>query len=166
MSAPPKNVKTFTFMREYVNCGKASCGTCGGREFKHGPYWYAYSIAPKTGKTRKTYVGADLAGWKARWNVTSKAATPKTPTAETLKAKAPKTSKATPKNLAEWNRMLKHPTPMLAGKLLGVKPGITKGILTCAYKEAIRVAHPDKGGNTTHAAAINAAFALLKKVVK
>ena len=45
--------------------------------------------------------------------------------------------------------------------LLGLRPGFTRDELNKAYKNAIRRAHPDAGGTTAMAAAINAARDLI-----
>jgi hypothetical protein len=49
-----------TFIRQHINCGKRRCGTCGGRRYEHGPYWYAYWW--EDGRTRSAYVGKSLPG--------------------------------------------------------------------------------------------------------
>jgi hypothetical protein len=117
------------------------------------------------------YVGKQLSQWCSTYGVTSHKQAAKTPkTAVAQKAPAAPKAKATPtpkKENPDHARMLSGAaTPLLAAKLLGVKPGISRGILTCAFRDKMKSAHPDKGGNNTHAAALNAAFAMLKKLVK
>lgn len=41
---------TVRLRRQWVRCGKATCGTC-----PHGPYWYAYWR--EDGRRRSRYVG-------------------------------------------------------------------------------------------------------------
>lgn len=49
-----------------------------------------------------------------------------------------------------------------AVRLLGLRPGFTKEELTKAYRRAIRAVHPDKGGSTEDAQAVNAARKLIE----
>lgn len=46
--------------------------------------------------------------------------------------------------------------------LLGLEPGFTRAALHSAYKQAMKHAHPDAGGNTQDAQAVNAARDLLR----
>lgn len=173
MARPPKNVKTASFVREKIACGKGSCGTCKGTKLAHGPYWYAYWTR-KDGSTGKTYVGRDLAGWQQQYGVSAhlkkqpRKPAPKTakpPTAPKAKTKAKKP--APPKINPDWLKMTSRAaTPLLAARILGVKPGITRNILTLAFKDRIKTAHPDRGGNTIEAAAVNAAYAMLKPLCR
>lgn len=172
----PKTVKHVSFVPEKTNCGKGSCGTCGGTRFAHGPYWYAYFHRP-TGKMAKMYVGKDKDGWAlahgidpATGNVLS--ATPKTSPAK-AKAKVaptrtPKTTTpatAAPKKSripAAWAKIFTRGgcNPKLACAILGVspKPPLSKALVKTTYKAAIFNAHPDRGGDPDRAKAIIAAF--------
>lgn len=49
----------------------------------------------------------------------------------------------------------------LAIRLLGLAPGFTQASLRQAYKRAIRTAHPDSGGSSQAAQAVNGAYALI-----
>jgi len=158
MANPPNGVTEFSFCLEAIACGKPTCRTCEGTRFTHGPYWYAYFTKPD-GRTGKVYVGKDRDGWCRTHGVGSRGSTAPLP------APAPKTAKATGADV-DCERMLKLPTPLLAAKLLGVKPGISRAALTASFRDAIRKAHPDKGGSHLRAAALNAAFAMLRPLTK
>jgi hypothetical protein len=169
MATPPKSARHFSYAEELVNCGNRYCRSCGGKRggrFIHGPYWYAY-YTKTNGDTGKVYIGRDLAAWKAKHEPkTQKQKPPKTAPATKVKPKPKPKTTPPPKTRPEWERMLKDGTPVLAAKLLGVRPGITRGALTTSYRTAIKAAHPDKGGNAIHAAALNAAYAMLKPLTR
>jgi curved DNA-binding protein CbpA len=170
MARPPKTAKHFTYAEELVNCGNNYCRSCGGKrggKFIHGPYWYAY-YTKKNGETGKVYIGRDLKGWKAQHEPDTQKPPKTHPAARTTTTNRTKPkAKRPPKTQPEWERMLKpEATPMLAAKLLGVKHGVTRAALTTTYRSAIKAAHPDKGGHPIHAAALNAAYAILKPLTK
>lgn len=130
-----------TFRRELVNCGKPKCRRCAAHPAGvHGPYWYAYATVK--GRFGKEYVGKNRAAWE--------------------RARQP----ATATGAGDFAAMLRPTaTPKLAARLLGVAPGVSRDRLGRAFRERIRCGHPDKGGTHEHAAALNAAFSMLRKLV-
>lgn len=48
-------VREWTYILQRVCCGKGNCRRCGGRNYTHGPYWYAYRRMD--GKLMSHYVG-------------------------------------------------------------------------------------------------------------
>lgn len=48
-------------------------------------------------------------------------------------------------------------------EVLGVTRGFTREALKCAYRTAIRNAHPDAGGSAQAAQAVNAAYELIRR---
>lgn len=130
-----------TFRRELVNCGKPKCSACAAKAGgSHGPYWYAYATV--NGRFGKAYVGKNRAAWERARGIA--VVVPGGDCAAMLRPTA---------------------TPKLAVRLLGVGPGCGRAALTRAFRERIREAHPDRGGTHEAAAAINAAFAMLRKLV-
>jgi hypothetical protein len=65
--APPSSavvatthIEGVTYQRKFVSCGKERCRKgCASNPPRpsHGPYWYAVSWNPKTGKTAQHYIG-------------------------------------------------------------------------------------------------------------
>lgn len=138
-----------TFRLEHIRCGRKKCKVCRGRKaVGHGPYWYAYATVK--GKFGKAYVGKDRAAWELA-----------------RAASAPAVKAAEPKATDDQRAMLlRGATPKLAARVLGVKAGAPFAAVRAAFKEAIKKAHPDVGGSTAAAAAVNAAFALLRKIIQ
>lgn len=65
---------------------------------------------------------------------------------------------------AEDEQPAPRPAPdpyQVALGLLGLEPGFSRAALTRAYKQAMKHAHPDAGGSTRRAQAVNAARELL-----
>lgn len=142
------NGARITFRREFVRCGRKGCKVCGQKNSKgHGPYWYAYATVK--GKFGKCYVGKSRAAWeRAREGA---------PFVGNLAIQA---------GTADQRAMLaRGATPKLAARILGVTPGANGTEVKAAFRRAIAVAHPDKGGNNTAAAAVLAAYNLIKRVV-
>lgn len=174
MSAPPKNVQRFSFVLEKIACGKGTCGTCGGTKLAHGPYWYGYFTRPN-GRAGKVYVGKDLDDWKAQHlSAQPQPAAPKTaaPKAKAKAKPAPAPAPKAPKKEEHpekpvWEKMIsKAASPAIAARILGVQRGVTQKELTKTFRALILKHHPDKGGDSLHAMAINAAFAMLKPLTK
>jgi copper oxidase (laccase) domain-containing protein len=51
-------IGNWTFVSQLINCGKHSCKTCGGKTYRHGPYWYAYRR--EAGRLKSHYIGREL----------------------------------------------------------------------------------------------------------
>jgi len=67
---------------------------------------------------------------------------------------------------AEEPQPAPRPAPdpyQVAIRLLGLEPGFSRTALSRAYKQAMKHAHPDAGGSTRKAQAVNAARDLLKR---
>lgn len=159
----------ITWRREFVKCGRTTCRVCaasfaGG----HGPYWYAYATVK--GRFGKCYVGKDRAAWEAARAAGAQAPKPKpspsnTQAAAAKGARSPSNTQA-PEGTADQRAMLlRGATPKLAARVLGVAPGASPARIKSAFRGAMQVAHPDKGGNNTAAAAVSAAYALLRKML-
>lgn len=173
----------ITWRQEFVKCGRKTCRVCaasfaGG----HGPYWYAYATVK--GRFGKCYVGKDRAAWESaraagaqapqrkRSKSNTQAAAAKgapspsnTQAAAKRGARSPSNTQA-PEGTADQRAMLlRGVTPKLAARVLGVAPGASPAQIKSAFRGAMQVAHPDKGGNNTAAAAVSAAYALLRKML-
>lgn len=138
----------ITFRREWVRCGRKSCKVCAGVKAQgHGPYWYAYATV--RGKFGKCYVGKNRAAWeRAREG-----------------ARSPSNTQAQEGTPDQRAMLEKGATPKLAGRILGVTPGATLAEVKAAFRKAISVAHPDKGGSNIAASAVVAAHAMLRKLL-
>jgi len=190
MSTPPKHATTGTLELEFTACGKGSCSRCGGTRYKHGPYWYFYFQKPN-GKTGKSYVGRDPLTWLTMHGATATntknpdviaalaghqqptpaKAAPKTPKPAKAAPKTPKPARAAPKKqpplAKDHAEILKgSATPKCAARILGLQPGATARDLSKAYRAAMLIHHPDKGGTAGAAAAVNRAHEILKPLCR
>jgi hypothetical protein len=140
-----------TYRREYVNCGKPGCTTCGGSAYAHGPYWYAYwreKVRGQRSRTRKVYVG------KHWWpgcgtEAPGQPPPPKPPPEERDRARERARGRRQPPP---------PPPPSQWWTVLGVDRGADWNTIRRVYRRMAYAAHPDRGGSHLEAVRINVAF--------
>ena len=140
-----------TLEHEFTNCGKPSCGTCGGAGEGHGPYWYGY--ASINGRTKKIYFGVKKPSQgAAQEKFNAKFAKGAKPGA---KPGAKSGAKPGPKDPPQAERSSHRPqeprfqwaqkmSMTSALRIMGLETGYTKTALKAAYRELVQKYHPDK----------------------
>lgn len=125
----------WTYKLRYVRCGKASCKTCGGGSYGHGPYWYAYEHRGDRVYTR--YIG------KRPEESFEKRTTPEVKLDERWVFKG----------RMDWKSAL---------RIMGFSTKPDTPTLTKRYRELVWDHHPDHGGDDRVCAAINVAYHYLR----
>jgi len=130
------------YQREYVRCGKKSCGSC-----PHGPYWYAYWS--EKGKTRKRYVGKEL---------------PSSDQGESDQGESDQGESDQEREIPKhWKGIFEKraATTALAEEILELFMGYGYQSAKIQYRKLVLLHHPDRGGSHQRFAAINAAWSYL-----
>ena len=177
-SVLPKNA---TFRYERVNCGKSLCRSCGGRDFVHGPYWFAYweTGGRKKPRMHKCYVGkapesatpdelrAFYAARQAKkggasWRSGSTSSGAGNSSSGTGGTSSGAGSSSGRDNSDCFNS--RRPPPIEKDfATIGSNKSATFEQARRAYYEAIQKEHPDRGGSEEQAKCINAAWERIKR---
>src|SRR5436305_5473 len=127
----------WTYQLRYVRCGKPTCRCARGSVYEHGPYWYGYMH--REGRMYQRYFGRRP----------SSTFDPPPPEARAEATRAEADSRFTfsgKMTLASALRIFAVSNP----------PG--RDELVSRWRRLIWDHHPDRGGSTAVAAAINAAY--------
>lgn len=177
---------SVSYQLKRIKCGKkrCRCNTTDESEW-HGPYWYAFWQDPRTGRTKSRYMGKNYKAPGHTTGARSRYQTPPPPP-------PPRAKKTTKKKTEQGKRRREQappPPPPGGGRqerreapppprglggvgspqdqadaaTLGVKTDVDRAALKRAWRAKIAAAHPDKGGNTAQAQAINAAYERMLK---
>jgi hypothetical protein len=152
MASPPfdpYDSSAWTFQKRYVRCGKGNCSSCAYGD-GHGPYWYGY--VHRAGHVYTHYFGKDHPA-------AEEAARHRRAARESATPPPPRQAAATPAE-DRWARPKKMDYSS-ACRIFGIN-SVAKGWSpTSRYRELMRQHHPDTGGSTRAAVAINLAYRFL-----
>lgn len=138
-AATAEDYSSWTFRLRYVRCGRLGCKCNQGNEgFWHGPYWYGYKHTG--GKVRSKYFGK-------RPTSTFQYAQDVAPEVDTLDPRW------------QFGGRMDFRTAL---RIFGLAKKPNSETLQARYRALIWENHPDHGGDTRIAAAINAAYSYLR----
>ena len=177
----PEIPKSATFVYERINCGKSGCPTCGGREPKHGPYWYAkwetggrarakmhaayIGKAPESAtpdELRAFYAARQAKKGGASWRSGSTSSGAGNSSSGTGGTSSGAGSSSGRDNSDCFNS--RRPPPIEKDfATIGSNRSATFEQARRAYYEAIQKEHPDRGGSEEQAKCINAAWERIKR---
>ena len=177
----PEIPKSATFVYERINCGKSGCPTCGGREPKHGPYWYAkwetggrarakmhaayIGKAPESAtpdELRAFYAARQAKKGDASWRSGSTSSGAGSSSSGAGSSSSGAGSSSGRDNSDCFNS--RRPPPIEKDfATIGSNRSATFEQARRAYYDAIQKEHPDRGGSEEQAKCINAAWERIKR---
>jgi hypothetical protein len=141
-----EDMSDWTYEERYVRCGKANCRKCAGAA-GHGPYWYGY--IHRNGRMHTKYFGkhhpqGEEGARRSRWY------------SQGWRREAPpEPQEAPPADRWTWPRRMDYGSAL---RILGYARCPTMRELQKRYRDLMKDHHPDHGGTTRAAVAINLAY--------